>query len=391
MNKKKALLYKCSLFVMLLFHGMTVFSQQHSLDEVKAQLDTMFSGLDKTKVPTGFLWDNAVNLVERESYNGSSLTDSNYVSFSIMRDLLKSINSASVGADTICVQDALSRIRRNSSLHNVMIGVLFQPINYIVANALTDNLICYSNGIVSDVHENGIWKNPYGEDALFGYVIGDDGVAGEEIVLTFTNIDTLSTNVFSSIQFDPGDGRGYQPVENGSFAVTYLTSGCFKTRLKVSVGGHTYEGHSVFYVLYPEIEPNSTNSYVDSVVFSSNNYNGQACHARLVFKETVTFNKRPLIVSEGFDPWRLCKGSIHPYSGFTDVGDIVDISCFEHFDVFYVDWFDYGADIRANAEVLKKVIKWVNAHNQSGEPNIVMGQSMGGLIARYALRRMESG
>lgn len=205
MNKKKALLYKCSLFVMLLFHGMTVFSQQHSLDEVKAQLDTMFSGLDKTKVPTGFLWDNAVNLVERESYNGSSLTDSNYVSFSIMRDLLKSINSASVGADTICVHAALSRIQRNSSSQSPMVGILFQTYNYIVANALSDNLINYSAGVVSDAYVNGIWQNPYGEEVLFGSAIGNDGVVSQSATFVITNIDSLSMQTFQSIEFDPGD------------------------------------------------------------------------------------------------------------------------------------------------------------------------------------------
>lgn len=44
--------------------GVPAFSQSSSLNGVKAQLDLMFAGLDKTKIPTGFLWDTSVNLVQ---------------------------------------------------------------------------------------------------------------------------------------------------------------------------------------------------------------------------------------------------------------------------------------------------------------------------------------
>lgn len=127
-----------------------VCGQRISLSNVKAQLDTMFANLDKTKVPAGFLWDTAVNLVEREEYNGTALTDSNCVSLNLMGDMLNSINSASVGADTIGVQAAIARLQRNSNILQQMVGILFQPYNYIVGNALTDNLIVYSNDRVSD-------------------------------------------------------------------------------------------------------------------------------------------------------------------------------------------------------------------------------------------------
>lgn len=44
--------------------GVPAFSQNSSLNGVKAQLDLMFAGLDKTKIPTGFLWDKSANLVQ---------------------------------------------------------------------------------------------------------------------------------------------------------------------------------------------------------------------------------------------------------------------------------------------------------------------------------------
>ena len=76
-----------------------LYAQQTSaLIDIKAELDSLFIGLDKTKIPTGYLWDVAIPTIERERYNGDSLTNNNYMSIPVFIDMLHSINSASVGA-----------------------------------------------------------------------------------------------------------------------------------------------------------------------------------------------------------------------------------------------------------------------------------------------------
>lgn len=77
-----------SVFLSIAIYYLPVQSQNNSLSEIKAQLDILFSDIDKTKVATGFLWDTSVNLVEREDFNGTALTDSNCVSVAVMGDLL---------------------------------------------------------------------------------------------------------------------------------------------------------------------------------------------------------------------------------------------------------------------------------------------------------------
>lgn len=383
MNKKVI----TSLF--LFFSVFYLSAQTSSLLNVKAELDAMFAGLDKTKVPTGFLWDTAVNLIEADDYDGSLLTDSNYVSLPIMGDMLQSINSASVGADTICVHAALSRIQRNSSSQSPMVGILFQTYNYIVANALSDNLINYSAGVVSDAYVNGIWQNPYGEEVLFGSAIGNDGVVSQNATFTITNIDSLSMQTFQSIEFDPGDGNDFRPVSmGGTIVVSYPREGKVEAKIKVLVGGQLYQSHSRLVVKNADSHNGITPDSMPLEITAD--YEGRTYKAAVTFSPGVFFNKRPLIVSEGFDPWRITqkKTTKHDYSGFTDLTDIPSW-LISNYDVFYIDWYDYGADIRANAEVLKAVIRWVNSMNQSGQPNVVLGQSMGGLIARYALRDME--
>jgi len=62
------------------------------------------------------------------------------------------------------------------------------------------------------------------------------------------------------------------------------------------------------------------------------------------------------------------------------------------YDIIYVDNNDGTDDIKRNAALLADVIKWVNTQKQtngSSEPNVVMGISMGGLVARIALCQLE--
>ena len=162
---------------------------------VKTQLNAMFSGLEKSRVPTGFLWDTAVNLIEAEDYNGLSLTDSNYVDMSRLYDMIRSINSASVWADTLDVGAAISGIQNNSSENNAKLGFLFKPYNRIVSTALQNNLINYNNGLVSDKYENSVWINPYEDCILFGCAVDNDGVVSQFVNYTIKSIDSLSVHI----------------------------------------------------------------------------------------------------------------------------------------------------------------------------------------------------
>mgnify|MGYP001400448513 CR=1 FL=1 len=60
-----------------------------------------------------------------------------------------------------------------------------------------------------------------------------------------------------------------------------------------------------------------------------------------------------------------------------------------HYDRIYVDW-NQGTDyLERNAYLLEDIIKWVNENKTGTAQNVVWGFSMGGVIARYALKDME--
>ena len=108
----------------------------------------------------------------------------------------------------------------------------------------------------------------------------------------------------------------------------------------------------------------------------------------------------PLLIVEGFDPIDFLskKGdnAIERYynaRGFTNLSSIWDSipeSITEQFDIIYVDWNNSEAAIQDNAELLIQIIDWINSHKEEQNSRIVvLAQSMGGLITRYALRKME--
>ena len=65
------------------------------------------------------------------------------------------------------------------------------------------------------------------------------------------------------------------------------------------------------------------------------------------------------------------------------------------YDIVFIDFRNGTDDIRENAKLFKEVVRWVNAHKQLNpvtgrlEDNVVLGISMGGLVARYGLAQME--
>jgi hypothetical protein len=105
---------------------------------------------------------------------------------------------------------------------------------------------------------------------------------------------------------------------------------------------------------------------------------------------------RPLIVAEGFDSGLL---GVENEFGESNIQDFIDEASdmtgnlageINSYDIIYVNWDNPRAHLQLNAYVLEEVINWVNQEKEpNADQNVVLGQSMGGVIARYALAYME--
>jgi len=146
----------------------------------------------------------------------------------------------------------------------------------------------------------------------------------------------------------------------------------------------------------------------DSVIIpATTQHSGGKIQILYASSNTTGQLRKPLIIAEGFDaygimpnvPNRDINDFLKIYYPSTDYGTInlgysggnlMNNIDFSQYDIVYVDNKIGTDDIRRNAKLFEQAIDWVNAHKAVGnQPNVVMGLSMGGLVARYALRSME--
>lgn len=106
---------------------------------------------------------------------------------------------------------------------------------------------------------------------------------------------------------------------------------------------------------------------------------------------------KPLLVVEGFDPSDVAPliqsnlslnefyNSIQsPTSSFFLGSQLSNAG----YDIIYIDYDSGTGDILLNAALFEEVLNRVNAAKTGSEPTVVMGISMGGLVARYQLADM---
>jgi len=126
---------------------------------------------------------------------------------------------------------------------------------------------------------------------------------------------------------------------------------------------------------------------------------------QIVYASSNTTGKllKPLIIAEGFDASGIMPGIpntdiynfLYAYQDYGTIdftypgGNLKNQIDLSQYDIVYLDYKNGTDDIKRNAKLFEQVIDTVNARKSGSQPNVVMGLSMGGLVARYALRSME--
>lgn len=384
-----------------------------SNEVVRSSLDEMFEDLDKSKVPTGYLLDYAMDLVEFDRYNGMELTDSNYVTSPIFEEILLSIKSASVGSSPYNdVGQIMTDFSTSTTSNDINIAYVGYKYNFIKENALENNLISYVSGKVSDVYVNGVWRNPYDEAYVFAFTPSRHVCKVGAINFKFSETYAFYNISRALIKFDAGDGVGYRELgPTHTITVNYITPGRKELKFYIkTTDGVVLETHSSIYVLDStagtsgnQQQASLIGRQVDSTnVTTAETYTGTSVTAQVTTYLRSGYNviTKPFIVVEGFDPWRVTS-SLDNSSKKHELGSTYHKRFFEYhltqsfsndYDIIYVDWYDSTEDIRDNAHLLIKIIKEINQRKAADgctERTIIMGQSMGGLVTRVALCMME--
>ena len=228
---------------------------------------------------------------------------------------------------------------------------------------------------------------------------------------TFFN---TTENEITTIEVDFDDNQGYRTINiDSSTNITYQGEGEKLLHFRITLENQeVVESRAALNVIYSNEELNTQNNQ-NIVGFTSgttdppyiqpyNEYPFKGWGEMDIFYSPDGVLDKPIFLIDGFDP--LDSRNINTiyqeldYSG-GNLGDIVRENGYDvvvlNFPTYFREedqvWIYGGADyIERNAMLLVELIKYINNLKVGDKQNVIIGPSMGGLIARYGLNYMES-
>ena len=393
--------------VIVLLSGLSFLPLHAQTDTLSlAQFDSLFIHLDASRVPHGILIDKALLAINPENYDGSSGAHTagpdEFAHFykAFIRAQIPDNNLNLPSWETFENEWFHNRQKFNeTSPGHIILAGMYMQYARLDSTALDEGRIRMENNRLYDAYDStGRWLNPYVEKELFMIVppVERYKYGNVEIALPGYLMTGNGKNLIQRIELDPGDGQGYRSLKDGqSVHTNYTAGGTYRWTFRMILAdGTTRYAYSDFTVQLPASNTNNCQTDIYDVA-------GAVLRIKYAPSHNCTIAK-PLIVAEGFDPDSYLVPSddhgslsmdefLDNFRTTNSSGRLHDLLIDpQEYDIIYVDWRDGTADIYRNAEVFKNVIKWVHLHKMSDESMVVLGQSMGGLVARIALKELEN-
>lgn len=406
-------------------------------------IDETFAPLDASQMPAGILLDKTV-LLSRLSAT-AELTDTVYTNDE-WRQIYRELYNGSLDREAAMPPEDVNEIADvYAAGGRVPIGLLHRQVSRLVPDALERDLIELREGQLHDLPARS--ESPYTAETVSAAAALVDVVLGPEVTFIvpelLVHVDGAPSTLSLEIDFD--DGRG--PVEvaaDSELTVRYEdlppapSTTTKRLTLTASVpAGQTADRAQGRRQLGPiEVEmalsialPLHPQATIERLYFDVSSsdpqpppYHGTArvtlrkassssCRAKpIVFVEGIDFGgighvSKPTFFSQA--QWDAIlsdyaikpRGDIHyellsagggsTYPEFAKAPELFDDLEAKGHDVLYVDFWDGAADIKQNAAVVRRILEHTAKNLCAGDHTTVIGASMGGLVARYALATME--
>ncbi len=416
-----------AIFVMA-WTTMSTIKAQTTDTSVANAINHAFAPLEKNRVPHGILLDYGFDFTNLNKYNGVN-TSGDHINPALYRDIYTTIVSSAIQSGVSGIQNPKGEynkwknlqqqktaVNTNTNTHIVLSGLYFK-FSKIRTNALSQGDIRVINNSTQydDAYSGGVWQNPYETKnaVAIGTRVLEINTPKVTVSLPTSLLYSNQKSTIQSIKMSWGEGLfGFYDITNGKeisytyqqpgiktwdFQITLTNGTVLRTRLKVNIKNGTGG-------VPPKANPGC--SEVCQKITATRAYKGKKGSATLqvIYGSSDCRMRNPLIIAEGLDTglqaesgsigdtdYEIFRRSIEN-SNSTELRNLITRNTAFDYDVIYVNW-DNGTDyLQRNAFVLEEVIKWVNSQKVTGSTtsNVIIGQSMGGLITRYALKDMEN-
>ncbi len=391
-------------------------------------LDTMFKNLNAANIQTGYLYDQAFHFTNMNNYDGVFDTVSEFASWKQM--YLETYNSAIAAPAIPSIDTIVSNIRKFNASNNNAVPLLIMNFQYnqIKEYARDSNWIQFINGKYYDGPGN--HPSPYYTKTLFAAAPATDKISSSTITYAISPKFFLSGDGIlpTTLQIDFGDGLGFRSVNWGDqITVNYSTGrapisspdlvtlkvhATFGSRtmatssvLSTSNCITTYELDNPPWNYFPSPGNNYIWEFLASIPYLGSYGRG---NAYVIYRDSVPPSeigkfRKPIVFVEGVDfgydhlPGRngdlgFCEfmgGNKTDFGVLKDMPFLIDKMRALGYDIIILDFYD-GADyIQRNGLLLVELLNRINASKLGSEENVVLGASMGGQVAKYALSYME--
>jgi hypothetical protein len=379
-------------------------------------INHIFEHVEKSRITTGLLSDYGVQMVDISGFNGIP-TDSNYVDINTWKKLYVGIYTSKINSNIyLDSPDDVDDMISSTTDSPVPLAMMHYSYNKLNDDAVSQGLLQVVNNQIYDVQGA---ASPYFTRQLFA-------VAPKMLIF---NTSTASF-VFNSDLWYSNSGKTIQKLEvNFNNESGYLTANwdtpvsytfgtdSVKTiffRLTYTDGSYYTSQTNIRVTSSMQQAPGFLSRRQDISIAATCEHSGGTI--QILYSTNNNSNPRKirkaLIVAEGYDPSiiipKIGNNSIltftttyfqyldkeYPKYGTIDVpytsgSTLVNMLNSNDYDIVYLDYNNGVDDIKRNAKLLEAAIDTVNKHKEKNDINIVMGISMGGLVARYALRDME--
>jgi|GEM_PF-686027 len=397
--------------VALTENGKPVADNEEPVEELSFSelMNHIFQHVDTTLIPTGLLSDWGMQLVEPYIFDGT-LGDNNFVNMDIWRMLYFGMATSQINHNITILPSDMVFKQIDNATHPDAVPLAMMHFQYNSLNEYSPYWIV--DTIAEQIHHapGAIAESLYLTRQLFA-VAPKVSVFRDRTVSFVFNPNLWHTNSDKPVQnldINFNNESGWITADwNTPISHTFNSGGTKTIYFRLTyAGGVSYISQSQIHVenepvlnapVPPGISPDTTviiNAEPGvhyggriEIKFSTNNHTGRI--------------RKPLIVAEGFDASTvlgadiLSNSNISTFLGQLNVLRSVNPRRYlrddilAEYDIIFLDYFNGVACIWSNARLFRQVIDSVNKWKVGDEPNVVMGLSMGGLVARIALRQIE--
>lgn len=379
MSKIKPLLFVIA-FISFSFSS----KSQVNVDSLNLQLRQLFSTI--TPPTSGYLYDMSVHIVDSIFFqpNCSFATNTNnwFFQYDEMRNMAFDTTTW-LRADTV-----FARADRKVQTDTIPMGFMDFKFHYFTAGALDTNIYFNFdtvNTILTDVTGA---PSPYVANRLYTSSPLFDRSMLLDVVFTFDPQfffnDAASISDFTNgaiLKIDFGDGSGWHTVNYfgglQAFNITYPSAGAYSISTQVYIPGRTRTSYADFSVGGVATEAHTEITDVDGLDVN-------------VYSNGCTPNPydKVVIYLEGIDPLNQRNADV-VYDQMIKQEQVAQLRNLGYSFVV-VSWKHSSDDIMDNGMRIVELINHLKCQSTDPQPYVVIGESMGGLIARYALLYMES-